>query len=269
MRRRRARGQPALTLPDGGPVRGWRSIAEAPGPVKRSRRVRNVSWRPIGPWIRWSYIQASDLRDQVAERDPHERVPDERSRRGPVSSSCCCGLHGHDPLDASRRAASNVGERGLDRRGIAQGHRQGPRRPRAPSRRPARARGRSVRGIADDDHPIAMPRRHVARSNVLSPASSSRPARMSAAAGPATLRQPRARSVRRGRAPTRLISARGALTNQTMSPLGVRWAPRRRRPNLNCHVSGSTVDARGTRSAGVMPPKLVRPTYRPPEQPGR
>src|SRR6476660_7194035 len=34
---RRARGQPALTSPNGGPVQGWRSIAEPPGPVKRSR----------------------------------------------------------------------------------------------------------------------------------------------------------------------------------------------------------------------------------------
>ena len=37
MRSRRARGQPALTPPNGSPVRGWRSIAEGPGPVKRSR----------------------------------------------------------------------------------------------------------------------------------------------------------------------------------------------------------------------------------------
>src|SRR6185369_11097576 len=32
----RARGQPALTLPDGSPVQGWRSIAEALRAVKRS-----------------------------------------------------------------------------------------------------------------------------------------------------------------------------------------------------------------------------------------
>ena len=36
---RRARGQPALTLPDGSPVQGWRSIAEGPGSVKRSSSV--------------------------------------------------------------------------------------------------------------------------------------------------------------------------------------------------------------------------------------
>src|SRR4051812_36622101 len=39
----RARGQPALTLPDGKPVQGWRSIAEGLRTVKRSGAVGDRS----------------------------------------------------------------------------------------------------------------------------------------------------------------------------------------------------------------------------------